>query len=67
MGYVKVQHGKGAIAKIKIQEADGSILENWTIMMSDLGKWISQMRQKYGNAIDGRRNQNENRDLNWIR
>ena len=47
------------MAKIKILDETGALMENWTIMMSDLGKWASLMRQKYGIK------DNRDKDLDW--
>lgn len=49
MGFKKIkEHSGEQIVEIKVKDQDRSVLENWTIMMSDLGKWTSLMRKKYG-------------------
>ena len=60
MTFKKVKDSKGdQIVIIKVLDQDRSILENWTIMMSDLYKWVSIMKSKYGiNRKD--------KDLDWI-
>lgn len=60
---IKYNTGEG-IVKIKIEESDGALLENWTIMLSDLGQWAKFMRRKYGNRIESNK---DDRDLDWIR
>ena len=66
MGYKKIKYNSGeGIVKIRIEEESGALMENWTIMFSDLGKWVSQMRRKYGSIVDGKRN--DDKDLDWIR
>ena len=54
---IKYGGGEGRY-KIKVEDADGRCLENWTIMMSDLGRWVKMQSRKYGgNKIDT--------DLGW--
>lgn len=60
MGFRPIKHNSGeGMAKIKILDENGTLLENWTIMMSDLGRWADMMRKKYG--IKNK----EDRDLDW--
>ena len=63
-GFKPINNNQGeGIIKIRIEEPSGALLENWTIMMSDLGKWTNLMRKKY-KIID---KQESDRDLEWIR
>lgn len=65
MGFKKIKYNSGeSIVNIKIQEIDGSILERWTVMMSDLGNWFRLMKRKYGNRVDEKE---KDKDLNWIK
>lgn len=48
--------------KIKIEDSDGSQLENWTIMFSDLGMWVTMMRKKYGIEF-----KQKDQDLDWMK
>lgn len=50
------------IVKIRIEDESGAIIENWTIMMSDLWKWARAMRLKYGISF---KEQEEDKDLDW--
>ena len=58
MGFKKIRWDSGeVIAKIKIQEANGVQLGNWTIAASELGKFAKMVREKFGK---------NNRDLDWL-
>ena len=60
----KIRYNTGeGIVKIKIQEDSGASLENWTIMMSDLGNWFRIMKKKYGNKVEPKK---DNKDLDWL-
>jgi len=62
MGYKPIRRNQGeGIAVIKMEDETGAVIENWTIMWSDLGKWVKQMHRKYGILRDN------DRDLDWTR
>ena len=66
MNYKKIKYGTGeGIVKIRIEEDTGALLENWTIMMSDLSRWAKLMRKKYGSQIESK--EDKDRDLDWLR
>jgi hypothetical protein len=61
MGFRKINWNSGeVIAKIKVQEANGVKLGEWTIALSDLGKFASMIREKFGTI-------ERDRDLDWAR
>jgi len=61
MSFKKINYNLGEnIVKIKIEDSTGARQENWTIMMSDLGKFVDLMHRKYGNI-------KKDRDLDWTR
>jgi len=62
---IRYNQGEGLV-KIKIEEPSGALLENWTIMMSDLGKWVRLMKRKYGKLID-REEPSKDKDIDWIK
>ena len=63
MSFKKLKYNSGeGMAKIKILDDTGMQIENWTIMMSDLGRWASLMRQKY-NITD--KENKKDKDLDW--
>lgn len=65
MGLKKIRQNTGeCLIKIRIEEDSGALLEKWTIMMSDLGKWFKIMKKKYGNRVETR---NDNQDLDWLK
>ena len=55
-------HTGESIVKIKIEDETGAVIENWTIMMSDLWKWARAMRLKYGVSF---KEKEEDKDLEW--
>ena len=60
IGFERIRYNSGRnIVKIKIEDTSGALIENWTIMMSDLGKWVKQMDEKYGSQIKRKT------DLDW--
>jgi len=60
--YKKIKYNSGEIIfKIKIIDENSSIIENWTVMGSDLSKWVNQMYKKYGLK------RNKDRDLDWLK
>ena len=63
MGFKKLKYNTGeGLVKLKIEDASGARIENWTIMMSDLGKLTKLLCRKYGiNYNTGEKN----RDLEW--
>lgn len=64
MGFKKTSYNKGeGRVKIKIEDASGARIENWTVMMSDLGKLSKLLCRKYG--IDCYTEQHKNKDLDW--
>lgn len=59
MGFKRINWNSGeVIAKIKIQEANGISLGEWTISASELGKFSKMIKDKFGT------NKRE-RDLDW--
>jgi len=58
---LKYNTGEGLV-KLKIEDASGARIENWTIMLSDLGKLTKLLCRKYG--IDYNTGE-KNRDLDW--
>ena len=63
MAFQKIKYNTGInIVEIKIKDETGRFIENWTLMMSDLYKWVDIMRKKYG--LEFKKPQ---RDLDWIR
>jgi len=63
VGFKKLKYNTGeGLVKLKIEDASGARIENWTIMMSDLGKLTKLLCRKYGiNYNTGEKN----RDLEW--
>ena len=65
MGYKKIRYNTGdGIAKIRMEDDTGAIVENWTIHWSDLKKWVSQMERKYGINMKAR---TKDADLDWLK
>jgi hypothetical protein len=65
LAYKKIVYNGGeGIAKIKFLDESGKVLENWTIMWSDLGKWVKQMESKYSINL---KNKKMDSDLDWLR
>lgn len=63
MGFKKIKYNRGeGLVKIKIEDESGARMENWTIMMSDLGQWTNMMIRKYG--LDKKPIFND-KDLDW--
>lgn len=63
MGFKKIAYNTGVnIVEIKIKDETGRFIENWTLMMSDLYKWVDIMKRKYGLEF-----KEAPRDLDWIR
>ncbi len=63
MGFKKIQYHTGeGLVKIRIEDETGAKMENWTIMMSDLGQWVSMMQRKYGISKKKKR---VDEDLDW--
>jgi hypothetical protein len=61
--FKKIRYGVGSeIVKIKIEDGTGGLKENWTIMMSDLAKFVKRMSQKY--HIEGMKKDKDS-DLDW--
>ncbi len=61
MGFKKVRYNTGEnIVEIKIRDENRKYIENWTIVMSDLYKWVETMRIKYGLE-----KKNKVSDLDW--
>jgi hypothetical protein len=63
---IKYNSGEG-LAKIRIEEESGALMENWTIMMSDLGTWFRTMQEKYGDQIDNKKEKKIDHDLDWLK
>lgn len=60
MPFKKIRYNTGEeIFKVKIENSDGSFLENWVFMRGDLPKWINIIKRKYG--LD----QSKDKDLDW--
>ncbi|MFP4457161.1 MAG: hypothetical protein ACLFPS_05820 [Clostridia bacterium] len=60
MKFKKINWNSGeVIAKIKLQEANGIGLGEWTVAASELGKFAKMVREKFGKKVD--------RDLDWLR
>ena len=58
MGFSKINWNSGeVVAKIKIQEANGVKLGEWTIKASEMGKFAQMIRSKFGTHQDN--------DLDW--
>lgn len=48
MSFKRVVYNKGeCVVKIKIEDANGARLENWTVMLSDFGKVARTICRKY--------------------
>ncbi len=63
MGFKKLKYNTGeGLVKMKIEDSSGARIENWTIMMSDLGKLSRLLCRKYG--IDYNTGEKD-RDLDW--
>ena len=60
---LRYNSGEGRV-KIKIEDDTGRLMENWTIMMSDLGKWVTLMHKKYGIVLEPEK---KDRDLDWLK
>ena len=67
MGFKKLKYNTGeGLAKLKIEDASGAKIENWTIMMSDLGKLSRLLCRKYG--IDyNTRDVKKDKDFDWAK
>lgn len=64
MSFKKLKYNTGeGLVKMKIEDATGARMENWTIMMSDLGKLSRLLCRKYG--IDYNTGKFKNQDLDW--
>jgi len=65
VGFKKLKYNTGeGLVKLKIEDASGARIENWTIMMSDLGKLTRLLCRKYG--IDYNTGEfRKNKDLDW--
>lgn len=63
---IKYNSGE-SIIKIRIEEPSGALMENWTVMASDLWKWARAMRLKYGLNFDEKKKTVNDRDLDWMR
>lgn len=64
MPFKKIRTTPGdMIVEIKVRDENRSVLENWTIMMSDLGRWTNTMKQKYGIKSDKKK---KDEDIDWI-
>ena len=50
------------IVKIRIEDETGAVIENWTVMMSDLWKWARTIRLKYGVSF---KEKEIDKDLEW--
>ena len=59
---IKYYSGEG-ICKIRIEDETGKMIENWTIMMSDLWKWARFMKLKYG--VNFSDESSKDKDLDW--
>lgn len=59
---IKYNNGEGLV-KIKIEDSTGARIENWTIMMSDLGKVSKLLCRKYG--IDYNTGEYKQKDFDW--
>jgi len=61
MSFKRISYGGEGRFKIKVEDESGSNLGNWTIMFSDLGKWVEMAQRKYGIKIK------KDRDLDWAK
>ena len=64
MSFKKIEYNKGNLVKMKIEDATGARIENWTIMMSDLGKLSRLLCKKYGIDYNTGEYRKE-KDLDW--
>lgn len=62
MKFKKIQYGKEPIYKIKIEDETGAFMGNWTIMASDLYKFVENQRRKFGIRLT---KPSGDRDLDW--
>jgi len=63
VGFKKLKYNTGeGLVKLKIEDASGARIENWTIMMGDLGKLSRLLCKKYG--IDYNTGE-KGKDLDW--
>ena len=63
VGFKKIRYNAGdGLVKLKIEDASGARIENWTIMLSDLGKMSRLLCKKYG--VDYNTGEKD-KDLDW--
>jgi len=63
VGFKQIKRNSNeGLVKLKIEDASGAKMENWTIMMSDLGKLSRLLCKKYG--IDYNTGE-RSKDLDW--
>jgi hypothetical protein len=63
MGFKPIRYNSGeGRAKIKLEDADGSVLGNWVIMFSDMDKWYKQSCEKFGF-----KKEKQDKDLDWLK
>ncbi len=63
MGFKRVRYDVGEnIVKIKIEDETRRIIDSWVIMMSDLPRWFSGIKEKYG-----LKSKERDRGLDWAR
>jgi len=64
MAWKKIRYNCGdGIAKIRMEDETGALVENWTLHWSDLSKWVRQMQKKYSISMK----KEQERDLEWLR
>jgi len=61
VNFKKIRYDTGEnIVIIKIKDGTGKFIENWTINMSDLMKFVRLMKRKYGIEFG-----NDRKGLEW--
>ena len=63
MGFKKINYNSGEnFLEIRIKQGRDSIIDKWKIMMSDLPKWFTIIKNKYGIGL-----QKKQTDLDWAK
>jgi len=63
LGFAKVRYNTGEeIFRVKIENSNGSKIEEWVIMSRDFPKWVHMISSRYGFNIG-----KEKTDLDWAK
>lgn len=60
MAFKKIRYNVEEIFKVKIENPNGSMIDNWVFMKEDFLQWVEIIKKKYG--LKKRKN---NEDLEW--